>query len=162
MAILIALSLKWLGMTDLASGLADLIEPTAPVAEAANSISWPIIVIVLMLLLASGAFALWRKQHAYRARIKRLQALRHTCQVNELARHEVVSMIALELRRGLKLARLLEDEIPEAFQASDIALWPDFIRRLDALRYQPEVVLDKPQLDALFTQTETWIRRYCR
>lgn len=149
-------------MNDLASGLADIIEPTAPVAEAASSMSWPVIVSILMLILAGAMVVWWRKQRAYRARIKRLQALRHTCQENELARHEMVSMLALELRRGLKLARMLEDEIPEVFQASDVALWPDFVRQLDALRYQPEVVLDKPQLDALFAQTEAWIRRYCR
>ena len=149
-------------MSDVASGLVDIIEPTAPVVVAATGMCWFVIAIILTVLLVIGLMVWWRKHRTCRARIKRLQVLRHTCQANELVHHEMIGMLALELRRGLKLARLRADELPEAFQPVDIALWADFVMQLDELRYQSKKLPDKAQLNALFAQVETWLGRYCR
>lgn len=148
-------------MNDPTIGLIGIIEPMAPMPDAGSNMLWLVIAIVLMVLLAGGGMVWWRKQRSYRSMVKRLRALRQVSHSEELTRHEMVYLIALELRRGLNLVRLLPDETPVAFQGNDIALWPDFIRHLDALRYQPDVAMDEPQLEALLTQTETWLRRYC-
>lgn len=150
-------------MNDQTAGLADIIEPIAPLPDAGSNLIWFIIIgAVLIVLLVGWLIVWWRKQRPCRLMVKRLQALRHLSRAEELTRHEMVYLIALELRRGLNLARLLPDEIPAAFQGNDIARWPEFVQRLDALRYQPEIILNESQLETLMTQTETWLRRYCR
>jgi len=149
-------------MNDPTIGLVDIFEPMAPLPDAGSNPIWPVTGIVLIVFLVAGLIVWWRKRQPYRLMEKRLQALRHISRSEALTRHEMVYLIALELRRGLNLARLLPDEIPAAFQGDDLVLWPDFVRRLDALRYQPEIAMDESQLEALLTQTETWLRRYCR
>lgn len=149
-------------MNELASGLVDIIEPAAPVPDAVSNLFWLVVAILLLVLLAAGLLVWWRKQRAGRLLAKRLQALRSISQSRVLTQHEMVYLIALELRRGLNLARLLPDAVPALLEGDDVARWPDFVRHLDALRYQPEIVLDESQLDMLVTQTESWLRRYTR
>ena len=149
-------------MNDPTVGLVDIIEPVAPLPDAGSGMIWLVTGIVLIVLLVAGLIVWWRKRQPARLMEKRLQALRDVSRTEALTRHEMVYLIALELRRGLNLARLLPDDVPAAFQGNDLVLWPDFVQRLDALRYQPEIAMDESQLEALLTQTETWLRRYCR
>ena len=147
-------------MNESVSSLIDIVEPMAPLQEAAKSEVWLAAVIVCTILLVAGLLFWWRKKKSSRLAVKRLKALRQHVSAGELNSHEMVFMLALELRRGLSLARLLPEAPPPGFQEEDVALWSPFIQRLDTLRYAPDVALDNQQLEALFVQTEIWLRRY--
>lgn len=144
------------------AGLVDIVEPIAPVAAAAGNWPWlaaafavvALLIIVLLMLLK-------KKWPAYRA-VKRLRKLRQQTLAGELTPHESIYLLALELRRGLRLDRLFAENTPASFNESDRALWSGFVKQLDALRYQSGEGLTDAKLEPIVTQIELWLRRYCR
>ncbi|TCV82531.1 hypothetical protein [Sulfurirhabdus autotrophica] len=147
-------------MNESVASLIDIIDPVAPLQESANSVVWLAAGIVCSVLLVAGIIFWWRKKKPARLAVKRLKALRLHVSAGELSSHEMVFMVAMELRRGLSLARLLPETPPLGFQREDVALWSSFVQLLDTLRYAPDVALDNQQLEAIFAQTEIWLRRY--
>lgn len=144
------------------SGLADIVEPAAPALAGAGNWSWIAAAIALLVMLAIVLLLLWKyKLPAYRAR-KRLRKLHQQTIAGELTPHESVFMLALELRRGLGVKRLRAGEVPASFSRQDRVVWPEFMRRLDAMLYQPGTELDEDKLTALMAQIEKWLRRYSR
>ena len=149
-------------MSEANSGLVDIIEPALPVvAEATDWLSMTGFIAVA-LVLALALFALWKyKLPAYLA-VQRLRKLRKELQAGELTPHESVLMLALELRHGLSVKRLLADKMPAQFKPHEHTRWAEFMHGLDAMLYQHKDELSADRLAALFNQTEYWLRRYGR
>ena len=149
-------------MNEANSGLVDIIEPAAPVvAETAGWLSTTGL-IAAVLVLALALFVLWKyKLPAYLA-VQRLRKLRKELQAGELTPHETVLMLALELRHGLGVRRLLADGMPAQFKPHEHTRWAEFMHGLDAMLYQHKAELSAGGLATLFTQTEYWLRRYGR
>ena len=149
-------------MSEANSGLVDIIEPALPVvAEATDWLSMTGFIAVV-LVLALALFALWKyKLPAYLA-VQRLRKLRKELQAGELTPHESVLMLALELRHGLDVKRLLADKMPAQFKPHEHTRWAEFMHGLDAMLYQHKDELSADRLAALFNQTEYWLRRYGR
>ena len=149
-------------MNETNSGLVDIIEPAAPVlAETTGWLSMTGL-IAAVLVLALALFVLWKyKLPAYVA-VQRLRKLRRELQLGELTPHETVLMLALELRHGLAVKRLLAGKMPMQFKPHEHTRWAEFMDGLDALLYQNKAELSADSLATLFTQTEYWLRRYGR
>ena len=149
-------------MNETNSGLIDIIEPAAPVvAETAGWLSMTGLIAVV-LVFALVLFVLWKyKLPAYVA-VQRLRKLRKELQTGELTPLETVLMLALELRHGLGVKRLLADKIPVQFKPHEHTRWVEFMHGLDAMLYQHKAEFSADKLAALFTQTEYWLRRYGR
>lgn len=147
-------------MSEQANGLIDIVEPAMPVAAAAGSwLGILIVVCVLLLLLIAAGYWLKYKLPAWRA-LKRLRALHKQLQAGEHTPHESVLLLALELRHGLGVKRLLADKAPPQIKAKDHARWPLFMQELDVLLYQKEKDLNAAQVAAFFMQSEYWLKRY--
>ena len=151
-----------MAMNETNSGLVDIIEPAAPiVAETTGWLSMTGL-IAAVLVLALALFVLWKyKLPAYVA-VQRLRKLRRELQLGELTPHETVLMLALELRHGLAVKRLLADRMPLQFKPHEHTRWAEFMHELDAMLYQNQVELGTDRLAALYDQTEYWLRRYGR
>ena len=149
-------------MNDQPVGLIDIIEPVKPVPAEGSDMIWVVLVVALVGMIVTGAAIWWRKVRPRRLAVKRLNRLRQNFDAGHLTGHEAIFLIAWELRRGLGLSRLAAEELPAMLQGNDRAVWPGFIQGLDTFRYQPDKTPDNSQLEAFFSQTETWLRRYCR
>ena len=115
-----------------------------------------------MLVLALALFVLWKyKLPAYLA-VQRLRKLRKELQAGELTPLETVLMLALELRHGLAVKRLLAGKMPVQFKPYEHTRWVEFMHGLDAMLYQHKAELGADRLATLFAQTEYWLRRYGR
>lgn len=149
-------------MNEASSGLVDIVEPAAPVmAEALGWLSMTGL-IATVLIFALALFVLWKyKLPAYLA-VRRLHKLRKESVAGELTPLETVLILALELRHGLAVKRLLADKIPAQFKPHEQARWTEFMHGLDAMLYQHKAELGADRLAVLFTQTEYWLRRYSR
>lgn len=149
-------------MNEASSGLANIVEPAAPlVAETAG---WLTVtgLIAALLVLALVLFVLWKyKLPAYLA-LQRLRKLRKALQAGELTPHEAVLMLALELRHALGVKRLLADKMPQQFKPHEHTRWAEFMHGLDAMLYQHKADLGADSLAAMFAQAEYWLRRYSR
>lgn len=149
-------------MSDANSGLVDIIEPAAPLVT--ETAGWLTVsgLIAVMLVLALLLFVLWKyKLPAYLA-LRRLRKLRGEQLAGELTTHEAVLMLALELRHGLAVKRLLADRMPAQFKPHEHTRWAEFMHGLDAMLYQHKTGPGAESLAVLFTQAEYWLRRYSR
>jgi hypothetical protein len=149
-------------MSDTGNSLIDIIEPATPAAVSSGSWLWfaglGAVVLLLLVLLV-----LWWKYKlpAYRAQ-QRLRMLRHKWQGGEHTAQEAVLLLALELRHGLGVKRLLAEQAPPQCKPREQAGWTAFMRQLDAMLYQSGAERDAVQLAALFEQAGYWLRRYSR
>ena len=149
-------------MNEASSGLIDIIEPAAPLA--AETAGWLTLagLIAAMLVLALVLLLLWKYKLPAFLALRRLRKLREEQLAGELAPHESVLMLALELRHGLAVKRLLADRMPVQFKPHEHTRWVEFMHGLDAMLYQHKAELGADSLAALFTQAEYWLRRYSR
>lgn len=149
-------------MSEANNGLADIIEPVAPLVAAAAG--WLAItgLIAAMLIFALALFVLWKYKLPSYVAVQRLHKLRKKLIAGELTPHEAVLMLALELRHGLGVKRLLADKMPQQFKPHEHTRWAEFMHGLDAMLYQNKADLGADRLAALFTQTAYWLRRYSR
>jgi len=149
-------------MSEANNGLVDIIEPAAPaVAEATGWLSVTGL-IAAVLIFALLLFVLWKyKLPAYLA-LRRLRTLRKEQQAGELTPHEAVLMLALELRHGLAVKRLLADRMPAQFKPHEHTRWAEFMHSLDAMLYQNKAGPGADGLAEIFAQAEYWLRRYSR
>lgn len=149
-------------MSEASSGLIDIIEPAVPVVAEASSWVWLAGLISLLVLLAIALFVLWKyKLPAYRA-LQHLRKLQHKLQAGEHTPHETVLLLALELRHGLGVKRLLAQDMPLSFKQQDRTRWTEFMQQLDVMLYQLDAELRADRLAALFEQAGYWLRRYSR
>ena len=149
-------------MNETSSSLIDIIEPAAPVM--AETAGWLLVagIIAAVLVFALALFVLWKYKFPAYVAVKRLRKLRNELQAGELTPHETVLMLALELRHGLAVKRLLAGKMPVQFKPHEHTRWAEFMDGLDALLYQHKAELSVDKLATLFTQTEYWLRRYGR
>ena len=149
-------------MNEQTNGLIDIVEPAAPLASAGGGWLWIAVSFAVFLLFLFGLFMLWKmKWPAYQA-LKRLRKLQQQTKAGELTLHESIFMLALELRHGLGVKRLLADKIPEQFKPQEHTRWLEFMHELDAMLYQHKAEQGAEKLAELFTRTEYWLRRYSR
>ncbi len=142
--------------------LIDIVEPAAPVVAQAGHGGWYAVLALCVLLVALAVF-IWRKRRQpVRLALKQLRALRQKLHAGEHAPHEVVLLIALEVRHGLGVKHLRAEVPPERISLQDQARWPEFMRELDRLLYQHEGELQQERVVALFAQGEYWLKRYAR
>ena len=149
-------------MSEANSGLVDIIEPALPVLAEATDWLTMTGFIAVVLVLALALFALWKYRLPAYLAVQRLRKLRKELQAGELTPHESVLMLALELRHGLGVKRLLADKMPAQFKPHEHTRWAEFMHGLDAMLYQHKDELSADRLAALFNQTEYWLRRYGR
>lgn len=149
-------------MSEVNSGLIDIVEPAAPLVNAAASRLWPVLLPAALVIMAVLLFALWKyKLPAYRA-IRRVRGLRKKLHAAEHTPHETLLMLALELRHGLGLKQLRAENLPVRCSRQDCARWPEFMQSLDGLLYQHDAGLSEAKLADLFVQVEYWLRCYGR
>ena len=149
-------------MSETNSGLADIIEPAAPVLVAVDGRLWIALLITGLVIVAAVLFVLWKyKLPAYRA-IRRMRALHKQLHDKENTPLETVLLLALELRHGLGVKQLSADKIPEQFKQHDHSRWTDFLQTLDTFLYQHNAELSAEKLADLFAQAEYWLRHYGR
>ncbi len=149
-------------MSDTNSGLADIIEPAAPVLAASDGWLWIALLITGLVIAAVVLFVLWKyKLPAYRA-IRRMRTLHKQLHDKENTPQETVLLLALELRHGLGVKRLSANKIPEQLKPQDHTRWHDFLQTLDTFLYQHNAEISAEKLADLFAQTEYWLRRYSR
>ena len=149
-------------MSETSSGLIDIIEPAVPVVAEASSWVWLAGLITLLVLLAIALFVLWKyKLPAYRA-LQHLRKLQKKLQAGEHTPHETVLLLALELRHGLGVKRLLAQDMPLNFRQQDRTRWTEFMQQLDVMLYQRNAELGADRLPALCGQAVYWLRRYSR
>jgi len=149
-------------MNDAANSLIDIVEPATPALMDSGSWLWLAGFGATVLLSLALLFLWWRyKLPAYRA-LQRLHKLRQKWQAGEHSAQEAVLLLALELRHGLGVKRLLADQAPPQCRLQEQAGWTGFMRQLDAMLYQSAAERDAAQLAALFEQAGYWLRRYSR
>ena len=149
-------------MSDTANSLIDIIEPATPALRDSGSWLWLAGLGAAVLLSLVLVFLWWQyKLPAYRA-LQRLRKLRHKWQAGEHSAQEAVLLLALELRHGLGVKRLLAAQVPPQCKQHEQAGWTGFMRQLDAMLYQSAAERDAAQLEALFEQAGYWLRRYSR
>ncbi len=149
-------------MSDTSSGLADIIEPAAPLLATSGGWLWIGLLITGLLIVAVVLFVLWKyKLPAYRA-IRRMRALHKQLHDKENTPHETVLLLALELRHGLGVKQLRADKVPEQMKQRDHSRWPDFLQTLDTFLYQNNPEISAEKMADLFAQAEYWLRRYSR
>jgi hypothetical protein len=149
-------------MNDQTNGLIDIVEPAAPLAATGAGWLWIALSLAVFVLFLLGLFMLWKmKWPAYQA-LKRLRKLQQQTKAGELTPHESIFMLALELRHGLGVKRLLADSVPAHFKPQEHTRWPEFMHGLDAMLYQHKAEQSAEKLAELFIQTEYWLRRYSR
>ncbi len=149
-------------MSEASSGLIDIIEPAVPLVAETTSWLWLAVLIVAPVLLAVALFVLWKyKLPAYRA-LQHLRKLQHKLQAGEHTAHETVLLLALELRHGLGVKRLLAQDMPLNFRQQDKTRWAEFMQQLDVMLYQRDAELSADRLAALFEQAGYWLRHYSR
>lgn len=149
-------------MSEANNGLVDIIEPAAPIV--AEATGWLTLagLIAAVLILVLLLFVLWKYKLPAYLSLRRLRELRREQQAGELTPHETVLIVALELRHGLAVKRLLADRMPLQFKPHEHTRWAEFMHELDAMLYQNQVELGTDRLAALYDQTEYWLRRYSR
>lgn len=148
-------------MSEANSGLIDIVEPAVPVAEATGWL-WAAGLVAVLLLVCIALFVLWKyKLPAYRA-LQHLRKLQNKLHKGEHTPHETVLLLALELRHGLGVKRLLAHDMPLVFRQQDAARWPEFMQQLDSMLYQHDAELSAEKLASLFEQAGYWLRRYSR
>ncbi len=149
-------------MSDTSSGLADIIEPAAPVLAASGGWLWIALLITGLVIVAVVLFVLWKyKLPVYRA-IRRLRDLQKKLHAGEHTPHETVLLLALELRHGLGIKRLRADKMPEQLKPQDHSRWPDFLQTMDSFLYQNNPEISAENMADLFAQAEYWLLRYGR
>jgi hypothetical protein len=149
-------------MSEANSSLIDIVEPTVPVVAETSSWVWLAGLIAVLVLLAIALFVLWKyKLPAYRA-LQRLRKLQIKLHAGEHTAHEAALLLALELRHGLGVKRLLAQDMPLDFKQQDRARWAEFMQQLDAMLYRHDAEPSADRLAALFEQAAYWLRRYSR
>jgi hypothetical protein len=149
-------------MNDAANSLIDIVEPATPALMDSGSWLWLAGFGAAVLLSLALVFLWWQyKLPAYRA-LQRLRKLRYKWQAGEHSAQEAVLLLALELRHGLGVKRLLAAQMPQQFKPQEQAGWNAFMLQLDAMLYQSAAERDVAQLEALFEQAGYWLRRYSR
>jgi len=149
-------------MSEANSGLIDIVEPAAPAVNAADSWLWPLLLLAALVIASVILIVWWKyKLPAYRAvrRVRDLQKKQHAA---EHTPHEILLMLALELRHGLGLKQLRAENLPARCSKQDCARWPEFMQYMDGLLYQHDAGLSEEKLADLFVQVEYWLRRYGR
>jgi len=149
-------------MSDANSGLIDILEPAAPAAV--ETVSWILIagIVAALVAFAVALFLIWKyKLPSYQA-LKRLRKLQKELHAGEHTPHESILMLALELRHGLAVKRLLANKAPESFSQQDHERWLAFMQQLDAVLYQHHAAPEAEKISAIFAQTEYWLRHYAR
>jgi hypothetical protein len=149
-------------MSETSSGLIDIVEPAVPVLAETTSWLWIAGLVMVPVLLAVVLFVLWKyKLPAYRA-LQHLRKLQKKLHAGEHTAHETVLLLALELRHGLAVKRLLADKMPQQFKPQEQARWMAFMQQLDGMLYQRDAELSSERLAEVFEQTGYWLRRYSR
>jgi len=149
-------------MSDTNSGLADIIEPAAPVLAASGGWLWIALLITGLVIVAVVLFVLWKyKLPAYRA-VRSMRELQKKLHAGEHTPLETVLLLALELRHGLGVKQLRADKMPEQLKQRDHSRWSDFLQTLDTFLYQHNAELSAEKLADLFAQAEYWLRHYGR
>ncbi len=140
--------------------LVDIVGPSAPLAAAAVGHGW-LWTAAMVALLVGAALLGWRLGGGRARRsLRRLGQIRAAFRAGTLADRDAAYLLALELRRTLGTERLAADRPPPFLDEGERAAWPDFVGRLDALRYQPPPVC-AAEIEQLFARARAWLRR-CR
>jgi hypothetical protein len=148
-------------MSESSSGLVDIVEPAVPVLTEGVHRLWISAAVAILISLLFVLMMLWKKWPAYLA-LKRLRNVKRQIKSGELTPHEGVLMLALELRHGLGMKRLLAAVIPTTCSEQDSHRWVEYMHHLDELLYQHGQDVDADKLAAVFGQAEYWLQRYSR
>lgn len=137
--------------------LADIVEPAAPVAQAAGATAW----IVLLAGVAAALVAAWWWRGRQRRRAARqLAGLRRAFRAGQLTGREAAYRLAALLQGRVRLGRLAADAPPAGWRECGPADWKVFVLRLDLLRYRPDGTDDAESIEALFSQAGAWLRHH--
>lgn len=149
-------------MNEQTNGLADIIEPSAPVLT--EGMSWLVVsaAIILPLILAAAVFYLWKYKLPSLLALRRLHNLQKQLLAEKITPHECVLKLALNLRHDLAVKRLRADAMPPQIRPQEHARWVEFMQLLDATLYQKSSEFNADALNNLFTQTQYWLQRYSR
>lgn len=140
------------------SGLIDIVEPTAPAAQAEN-FPWVWLAVALALLLVAAGALWWGRQRCQRTARKRLRQLRLTLLAGSISQQHTAYALAAELCQYFKRQQLQADAPPPTLAATEHTHWASLVAALDQLRYRADASIDAAQWTQLFAIAESSLRR---